>query len=264
MTKGMRVAAALALLLAGCGYDVQTTSGQAYLAGRPEWQTPQPTSARAMTPMDRAVREAASAEPLLRFPARLGLARLQGGRITPVPPEEADAWIALGQRLGPAYGEFLPINPLVAQLAASTGESRVARSPIDMLRLGAARQHVDAVLIYEVVGSSRDRATPFSALDLTIVGAFLVPSRVVAGEATAYAMLVDVRNGYPYGNAMAQGRNSGIATLGQSWDAVREARTTASAEAVQNLTAEVERMMTRLSAELAALPPLRARPARAR
>jgi hypothetical protein len=268
MLRRLGAAAATVLLVAACGHDVQTTSGQAYLAGQGDWRTPTQASARTLTPMDRAVRDAASVEPTLRFPARIGLARLEGGRLTPVPPEEADAWITLARRLGPSYGEFVPINPLVAQLAASAAEPPprgASRSPIDTLRLGAARQHVDAVLIYEVAGRGRDSATPFSALDLTIVGAFLVPSRVVAGEATAYAVLLDVRNGYPYGNAMAQGRNSGLSTLGQSWGAVRDARVSASTQAVENLTVEVEGMMTRLSQQLAALPPPRnARPARAR
>lgn len=252
---------AAAIAVTSCGHDVQTTSGQAYLAGQQDWRTPTQTSARPMTPMDRAVREAASVEPTLRFPARLGLARLEGGRMTAVPPEEADAWISLAQRLGPSYGEFVPLNPLVAQLASS-GAPVGSRSPIDTLRLGAARQHVDAVLIYEVAGRGRDSATPFSALDLTIVGAFLVPSRVVSGEATAYAMLIDVRNGYTYGNAMAQGQASGISTLAQSWSATPTARATASNAAVQNLTGEVERMMVRLSSQLAALPTPRAARAR--
>ncbi len=267
MLRRLGVAVATALLVAACGHDVQTTSGQAYLAGQQDWRTPTPASARTLSPMDRAVRDAAAVEPTLRFPARLGLARLEGGRLTPVPPEEADAWLTLARRLGPSYGEFVPINPLVAQLAAGAAEQPrgTYRSPIDTLRLGAARQHVDAVLIYEVAGRGRDSATPFSALDLTIIGAFLVPSRVVAGEATAYAVLLDVRNSYPYGNAMAQGQNSSLSTLGQSWGAMREARASASTKAVENLTVEVERMMTRLSAELAALPPQRnVRPARAR
>lgn len=253
----------LALLLAACGNDVQTSSGQAYLARAAEAQATPPARGGAAPSIDRAVLAVANVEPLLRFPARLGLARLERGRMTPVPPDEADAWLALGQRLGPGYGEFVPINPMVAQLAAGSVDERF-RNPIDLLRLGAARQHVDAVLIYEVQQGGRDRETIASMLDLTIVGAFLVPSRVVTGESTAYATLVDVRNGYTYGNAMAQGRNSGLATLGQSRDAVRAAGNAAGAEAVQNLTREVETMMTRLRTQLATLPPPGTRASRRR
>lgn len=253
-----------ALLLTACGHDVQTSSGQDYLARQQDWRAAQPMSAQTLSPIDRAVREAASAEPLLRFPARIGLARLQHGRLTPVPPEEADAWIELAQKLGPSFGEFLPINPMIARLTADAVGSANARSPVDIIRLGAARQHVDAVLIYEVASSSRGSATPFSVLDLTILGAFLVPSRTAAGQASAYAMLVDVRNGYPYGNAMAQGADQTLTTLAGSGDAARQTADAARVVAVRNLTDEVNGMMTRLAAQLNALPPRGARPARAR
>ena len=242
-------------VLTACGQEVQITSGQAYLARSPAWGAVEPMRGTALTPVDEAVREAAAIEPLLRFPARLGLARLQGGRLTPVPSEEADAWIALAERLGPGYGRFLPIDPLIVQFTPSAAPGEPRRSPIDTIRIGAARQHVDAVLIYEVVSRGQSSATPFSVLDLTIVGAFLVPSRTVAGEATAYATLVDVRNGYPYGNAMSQGRDRGIATTGGAASASLAAATTARVEAVGTLTTEVEQMMSRRRSELAMLPP---------
>lgn len=253
-----------ALLLTACGHDVQTTSGQAYLAQRPDWRTVQPMSAPALAPVDQAVRQAASAEPLLRFPARIGLARLQFGRLTPVPSEEADAWIDLAAKLGPSFGEFVAINPLVAQLTASAAGDQAARSAVDVIRIGAARQHVDAVLIYETAGSSRGSATPFSVLDLTILGAFLVPSRTATGDARAYAMLVDVRNGYPYGQASAQGDDRSLTTLAASNQAERRTMDAARVIAVRNLTVEVDAMMRRLATELAALPPPASRRVRTR
>jgi hypothetical protein len=249
-----------AVALVACGHDIQTTSGQAYLAAQPDWRAVQPMNAANVPAIDRAVREAASAEPLLRFPARLGLARLERGRVTAIPPEEADAWLALGKRLGPGFGEFVAINPLIAQLTAGTGDRSVARSSVDVIRLGAARQHVDAVLIYEVVTSDRGPATPFSVLDLTIVGAFLIPTRMVTGEANAYAMLVDVRNGYPYGNAMARAEDSTLTSLAGTGSAARQTTGAARVTAVENLTGVVHGMMGRLAIELAALPPRRTRP----
>ena len=107
-------------------------------------------------------------------------------------------------------------------------------------------------------------ATSFSVLDLTILGAFLVPSRTATSEARAYAMLVDVRNGYPYGQASAQGDDRSLTTLAASNQAERRTMDAARVIAVRNLTVEVDAMMRRLAAELAALPPTAPRRVRTR
>ena len=91
---------ALALLAAGCQTTTQTTSGGNFIAARPEWAArfASSGSAGAAKPpggIDRAVYEAANAEPLLRFPARIGLARIQGGALTTILAEEGDAWLEL-------------------------------------------------------------------------------------------------------------------------------------------------------------------------
>ncbi len=257
--------AMLASGLAGCGVETQTTSGGDFIGARPEWSARfaqqsvispgQPAAAAAgAASVDRAVFEAAQAEPLLRFPARIGLARLQNGTLTTVPGEEADAWIELVQRRGAEFGEFVTVSPLVAQLATGSVARDAVRGPVDMIRVGAARQHLDAVLIYEVGGSRRDQATAFSLVDLTIIGAFLIPSRSLEGRATAAAMLVDVRNGYPYGTVLAQAERTGIWTNAGSTERSLDLRRQAEVEAVRKLTAEVATMMDRLKGELARLP----------
>src|SRR5258708_5370106 len=78
------------LLLSGCA-TTQLSSGSEYLAARPEYS---PASG---TDLDKDVARAADVEPLLRFPAKFGLARISGGQFVPVPPKEADAWIAFAQ-----------------------------------------------------------------------------------------------------------------------------------------------------------------------
>ena len=259
----------LLALLAGCGNTVQTTSGADFIAARPEWSArfaarpaDGPTtnlSGRAPSAVDRAVFEAANAEPLLRFPARIGLARLQRGSLTSVPQEEADAWVELVRARGAAYGEFVPVSPLIAQLTAVPAADGTAPAPVDTIRIGAARQHLDAVLIYEVSGTARDQATPLSVADLTIIGAFLVPSRALEGRATAAAMLVDVRNGYPYGTALAHGEQDGMWVNAGSGTRSRELARRAEVEAVQKLTGEVGTMLERLRDRLSG--PAASRPA---
>ena len=178
-------------VLAGCGNTVQTTSGAAYRAAHPEFDPGKGTA------IDQDVDKAAAIEPLLRFPARLGLARIQNGDVAAVPPREADAWIAFAKD-HPDLGSFVPISPLLSQFTTRSYNGD-RRPVVETVRLAAARQHVDAVLIYTVAGSSDDTGTALSLADLTIMSAYLVPSRTVKGEATASGLLVDVRNGYPYG-----------------------------------------------------------------
>ena len=147
------------------------------------------------------------------------------------------------------------IGAALALLAGFNIQRRdVSRSPVDDIRIAAARQHIDAVLIYEVIGASRDRATLPSAVDLTIIGAFLIPSRSLEGTATAGALLVDVRNGYAYGSALASAEQGGIWTNVGSSSRRMEVQNEAQLAAVRNLTGEVATMVARLRDELAARP----------
>jgi len=187
-----------------------------------------------------------------------------------VPLAEADAWLELVRTRGAAYGEFVPVSPLVAQLtAASVGRDSV-RSVVDTIRIGAARQHLGAVLVYEVSGGRRDSATPLSVLDLTIIGNFPVPSRALQGRATAAAMLIDVRNGHPYASASAQAEEDGVWTNSGSTDRSAELMRRAQVEAVRRLTVEVAAAVEKLRTEperrelerLRAAAPVPAKPAR--
>lgn len=248
-TKLKAFGAALALLAATACNDTQTSSGADFVAARPGWAGQAAGETRGV---DRAVLEAASAEPLLRFPARIGLARLSQGRLTGVPTEEGDAWIAMLERLGPGYGQVVPVSPLLAGFNLQRRD--VSRSPVDDIRIAAARQHIDAVLIYEVIGASRDTATVLSAADVTIIGAFLIPSRSLQGTATAAALLVDVRSGYPYGSAISSAEQGGIWTSVGSYSRRMEVQGEAQIAAVRNLTGEVATMVERLRRELDARP----------
>jgi hypothetical protein len=228
-------------LLAGCQNSVQTSSGAAYRAARPA------LDARDVSAIDRAVDQAANVEPLLRFPARIGLARILNGRIVPVPPREADAWIDLAKAHAD-LGSFVPISPLIAEMVRSGAGN--AATVIDGVRLGAARQHVDAVLIYTVGASGDDAGSPLSLLDLTIIGAYLVPSRSVKGDAAASALLLDVRNGYPYGTANAVASASDFVPSVGSGRQGALVREDAEIAAVGKLAAQVDIMMGKLQTDL--------------
>jgi hypothetical protein len=265
---------ALAATLSACNSMYQLSSGQSYLDGYDRYARDATTGAEGAAksggPGDKSlsakVRQAATVEPHLIFPARIGLARIEYGRLAPVPPAEADAWLALAGRLSPWLGEFVPVSPLVASFAAAEvapGEGPadnrdyfrydtrydVTDRVVQQIRVGAARQHVDYVLVYEVLGDSSDELTPLSVVDLSIVGAFLIPSRALEATSTANAILIDVRNGYPYGTARAAAEDSRLSPNAGSTDRRRNLFQRTKVAAVADLTTHVETMARDLYAK---------------
>ena len=245
-------------ILAACS-TVQTTSGRSYLS---HYAVPKGKAAGGFSVK---IRQAANVEPILRFPARIGLARIERGRLTSIPQSEAAAWLAMAKKLGPRYGEFVAVSPLVAAFASGEAHLKSRSKPrywdyptsiisvIQEIRLGAARQHVDVVLIYEVIGRSRQTATAFTVLDLSIIGAFIVPSRVVNANGYASALLVDVSNGYPYGTEHAAADSSGLTPTFGSDERQYTLGQEAKNAAVVRLTGKVGKMMGKLYAQLATL-----------
>ena len=205
---------AICLALAACEHYTQTTSGADYLKA---YSAP----AKGSPSIDREVRDVAAVEPLLRFPARIGLARIgktsewSGAELTGIPAQELKAWGDVAQRLGPKFGEFVPVSPILAQmLTPKTVHSRyeTAAETIEQIRLGAARQHIDAVLIYESDGTANSESTPLSITEWTLIGAFILPTQDVKALGTAQALLLDVRNGYPYGAVHTSADDSALST----------------------------------------------------
>jgi hypothetical protein len=270
--------AALLGLLTACGSYVQATSGSRYLKGYAESNaavvkelgTAPPLYAGPAWVVDKEVAEAARVEPQLRFPARLGLARIDRGGLTPIPASEAKAWRSLAARLGHGYGEFVPISPLISALAAPDERVVVGHDgswhyrtslaeTVRRIRLGAARQHVDAVLIYEAFARSSEEGNALSVTKIALIGFFL-PTEDVEAEGSAQAVLVDVRNGYTYGIASAVSAEPArrLSTSGNSYKVQEDARAEAQARAVEALTGEVETLVRDLRLALAeqrAAPP---------
>ena len=236
-----------AAMLAACSSQIQTTSGADYLA---RYQT-----ASGGAPLDPRIQAAASVEPIITFPARFGLARIQNGQLTAIPPAEAELWLALAERHA-ALGEFVAVSPLVAAFADPEAspprnwwEAQDIGRLVRTIRQGAARQHVDVVLIYTAGADTHRDFTPLSILDITLVGGVLLPTRSIKAEGVASALLLDVRNGYPYGTANATSDLARLSNTYGSASRTREAGNEAALQAVANLVPEVEKMIGDLVAE---------------
>ena len=258
------------ILLSACESSVQTSSGRVYLEkyaeSGPEVAQSPATGAKqgpsAPESVDMKVRRVAAVEPTLRFPARIGLARIYQGRLSPVPAAEAAAWMKGAERLGPDFGQFVPLNRLVAEMVTRhsnrsggdgghwhTSSSRLYRT-MEKIRLGAARQHMDAVLVYEVYGTSGRDSNLLSMLDFTIIGSFILPGEDIRAQGFASALLVDVRNGYPYGTARKViERESSTPSYG-STEEQRQMMRQAETRAAIALVPEVDEMIRKLRADL--------------
>lgn len=247
----------LMLALAGCMPQIQTTSGTDYLANYSQ----DPALLAAMDPQ---VKAAASVEPALAFPARLGLARIARGQIVAIPEAEARLWMDFAAA-NAALGEFAFVSPLLAAFAVTDTLDSSAQpvalcghagchaplgSLVQAIRIGAARQHVDAVLVYEVGASGRGENNILAIADLTLIGAALVPGQDLTARGVAQALLLDVRNGYPYGTAQTA---VDLERLHPSWgsDAKLAAmRDTVAFEAVEKLIPEIQTLLDELSQRL--------------
>jgi len=243
---------ALCLALAGCTQHSQTTSGSDYLRAYAQESASRPAQ------MSSDVKAAAAVEPLLRFPARIGLARIgptdrwgYSIKLTGIPEQEAVAWQGVASSLGPKFGEFVPVSPLIAEMFDDQRNNSSAREVVRKIQLAAARQHLDAVVIYESDGTADTSDNPLSIGNWTLIGAFVLPSQDVKARGVAQAMMIDVRNGYPYGTAQAEAKDTSLTTAFSTGDAKRDLAETVRLAAVQNLAPEVEKMMRNLRVELA-------------
>ncbi|MBY9066191.1 hypothetical protein K1X12_04730 [Hyphomonas sp. WL0036] len=243
------LAAGLALLMASaCASQVQTTSGTEYLA---RYDGAYSALAGGSSEVDSQVREIAAVEPDIRFPARIGLARIEGGQLVSIPAREAEAWAALTENLDGLYGEFVPVSPLIAAMVAPEGTKPryeyTASDTMADIRRGAARQHLDYVLAYEVSTSNRAKGSALSFADLTIIGMFVLPGRSVQAEAAASGILIDVRNGYPYATMTAFADKKGLSRTINTWRVKRDLMRNASAKAVLELAGELRGSLEKLA-----------------
>jgi hypothetical protein len=169
--------------------------------------------------------------------------------------EEAKAWVGLAQDLGSGYGEFVPISPLIAAMVSQPRPANqridAVRETLEMIRLAAARQHLDAVMIYEVDATADSKNNPLSIADWTLIGAFVLPSQDVKAQGSAQAILIDVRNGYHYGTIQATADDKTLAARFANREAERDLSKHVETVAVQNLTHEAENLVRELRVQLA-------------
>lgn len=233
---------ATAAVLGACSHHIQTTSGQEYLK-----RYAQNPAYGALDKTNTEIYDIANIEPNLHFPARIGIARigiesrLSRKSLTAVPGDESAIWQDLAEREGARYGDFVPVSPFIAAMVThpnnKTGD---VKRIVDDIRKGAARQHLDYVLVYEVTSSNKRTKNKLGFADATVLGLFLLPSRKIEVDTIASAVLLDVRNGYPYMTASSfSEKKSNAARFGSNSKKIK-LQDKGRLDAVHNLSIDVE------------------------
>ena len=206
--------------------------------------------------IDQEIWEIANIEPTLRFPARIGLVKLHNGKMMNLTSQEAAAWTELKNDLGAEFGEFVPVSHLVAESVYTRPHSESSKidNTIELIRkvrLGAARQHLDVILIYEVFSTSKSTSNLATTVaDLTIIGGYLIPTRNIETIGYANCILMDVRSGYPYGTASASLTAEGRDTSSRTYSREVKLEAQNTIETALTLIPEVKQMMLKLKQDL--------------
>lgn len=202
--------------------------------------------------LDPEIWNAASAEPILRFPAKIGLARIEDGRITDIPEEETLDWQLLSERSA-AVTKFEHLNLIGLKKFRQPYWRPNIKEPslTKSIRIAAARQHLDAIIVYEIDAKTRKNNTVLAIADLTIVGGAILPTRVINSEASARMSILDVRNGYNYGSAAVVSELKKFSTSWGSNERRVEIENSAKKEAYTDLSIKTETMLSELATKMA-------------
>lgn len=246
-------------VLSGCaGSGLQSTSGTDYLAAyqaKPKGADAEIASSSDPSSLDALVKKAAAVEPSLTLPARIGLARIERQRVSTLTQSERSTWSFLSEKHA-ALGYFMQIDDLLAQhvaddLMSQHRKTYISRhnNPITKVRLAAARHHLDAVLVYAVETKTQKKKTVFSVADITLVGGGVLPTRSLDVSATAKALLIDVRSGYPYFTATGYAEASAL-TPWIGWTTRNSSlQQHAEARAVEDLAGQVDKLIRQIKSD---------------
>ena len=174
----------------------------------------------------------------VQMPARVTVVQI--GEITP--PEsmlkDLRSHHELFQQVSTQSG-ILPTDPQPYSESQQVVEDKTHTDYLSHIRAMSAQTGSDYLLIFGGNIESGSQGTPLSILDLTIVGAFVVPSRVVAVSGKAAGSLVDVHTGRVIRTFSADTDGHGMVPSTLVENSETASVHTAKAELVKNLTVDV-------------------------
>ena len=148
-----------------------------------------------VAPVD--IARAKNLRPQLRKPFRLAI-------FLPEPESKHWDWNTRDKEEVRDIAEFLQNRRIVSQFAFLNTLTAAGSSPAE-IRLAAARQGADALLVLKGRAKTTRSWNPLAFLYLTIVGYFVVPGTNIDALMTIESALFDVGNGYVYSTNEADG-----------------------------------------------------------
>ncbi|MDA1266195.1 MAG: hypothetical protein O2816_14030 [Planctomycetota bacterium] len=224
------IAATLVSLLPACQASVSTGDLQRALSQEPF-----------IGFLDEDVEHLRQLEPSTTTPLRIGVAQpwthpasKDAGLLQGWTRAEREAFEALGAALA-AEGRIAELIVLPGLL----GENEQGQTGADLLSLrrAAARHQLDAVIVCRSLSDVARGANVLAILDLTVIGAFILPSHHAVAASVVEGAVFDVRSEYLYASAIGEGHariNDPLASLEPS-EALQGARIEATRELADQL-----------------------------
>ena len=228
MTKLAAAAVPVALLLGGC-----TSSGLSVREAPGRDVSSYSAASYTFSPADilGSATAGTDAEPTGRLTTPASVVVAQIGEVAP--PETLLDSLSSSPEL---FKLVQPMSGVLNYRHSRTPSNDPVRDHLDQMLHGAASMGADYLVVYGGTLDQSRTGGPLSLLDLTIVGAFVIPSQQITGEATATAIVLDVASGQPVATASSDADrrtySASVGAEGRKTDQARKLRD----EAVEELT----------------------------
>ena len=124
---------------------------------------------------------------------------------------------------------------------------RVIREQVDSMRAFARDGGADYLLLFGGTVDHASTSTPLSIFDLTIVGAFIIPSKQIMAEGRAGAALIDVSSGRSVMTFNSQSKGDRLAATASRQNAELKLVRTLPDDLTRDLAKQLTQRIRRLS-----------------
>jgi len=146
------------------------------------------------------VKPAAYSDAVMTAGAKVGIARIEDGRLRAAPFNELRDWASMSTTMDPARISFAPVSPVA--LARLTPTEVDSDNKIDEIRLAAAQQGMSHVIIYGRESDARWNSFGGMALDST--GLTVPAGHRLSPKGKVKALIVGTYSGTIYGTVTSQ------------------------------------------------------------
>jgi len=203
---------------------------------------------------DVSIEELFKREPSSPFPARLAIVRIQDKSYSTGTNSGygSGAYTVVTARDIESEEDFLALSKL-KNVSAVAPLSRLLipqnADNLKDLRMAAAKLKTDLLLVYSVDTAFNVEGTPLGPLSLISLG--FIPNKKAFVSATVSGALIDVRSGYIYGTTEATEKESQLATIWSTREAIDESRVISERKAFKSFLKKYEALWVEIERQYA-------------